>query len=121
MANDHSEQTRSIALAIKDTVVFQASEEFNEALAEFAQNNDRSKANVIREAVAAFINYDLSAEPKTERRRKYASKEERDAAMKLRAKERRDTTRAILQAIERGERDEAIRAMAASLKKRDGE
>ena len=100
-------------------MVFQLSEEFKEAIAQFAHNGNTSASDVVRNAVALHIGYDLEGEEQPERRRKYATVAERNAAMKERAKRRRDEQREILEAIRRGERLEAIQAMAASLRKRD--
>jgi hypothetical protein len=103
-------------VVIKETTVFQTSVAFKEALAAYAQAHDISVADVVRTAVAAHIDYDIASEPPSERVRKYATKAERDKEMRRRAKERRDNERAIVEAVRRGERIEAIQAMAASLK-----
>ena len=103
----------------KVTVVAQFSEEMDNALLAFAEARDTSKADVIRRAVAAWIEYDLDAEPSSERRRKYATIAERNEAMKQRAKEKREINKQLLRAIELGEREETIRALAASLKRRE--
>ena len=102
----------------KDTQVFQLSDSFKDHLATWAQTNNRSVSDVIREAVAQFTDYDLEGEPETERRRKYATLQERNDAMKARAKERRDIQRELVEAIRRGEKIEAIEALAASLKRK---
>lgn len=103
----------------KVTVVAQFSEALDAELLAFAEERDTSKADIIRKAVAAWIGYDLDAEPSGERRRKYATIQERNDAMKARAKEKREINKQLLRAIELGEREETIRALAASLKRRD--
>lgn len=79
----------------RDQIVLQASEALKEALAEYAQMNGTSMAQVIREAVAERIDYDLAGEPKQARFTRYASIEERKTAGLARAKTRRHIEKEI--------------------------
>lgn len=99
----------------KDTIVFQTTDTFKEEIATYAQNAGVSVAEVIRRAVAEYINYDLDGEPSVERRRKYATIEERNAAMRQRAKDRRRDEREILEAWRRAQREGDIAAIRESL------
>lgn len=60
----------------KDQIVLHASESFKDMLGKYASANKLSMAEVIRQAVATVIGYDLSAEPARTRAAKYATPEE---------------------------------------------
>lgn len=69
----------------RDQIVLQASSAFKEALAAYAQANDQSLAEVIRQAVASAIGYDMATDPKTIRTTKYDSPEAQKKAQLARA------------------------------------
>lgn len=78
------------------------------AVKAYAKAKDISVSDLARQAIATMINFDLKPmAPKT----KYASKEERDAAMKAAAKARRDLDNQILKAVSEGRMDVAKRLM----------
>jgi hypothetical protein len=60
----------------KDQIVLHASEGFKDALGKYAADTKSSMAEVIRQAVASVIGYDLKADPARTRAPKYATKEE---------------------------------------------
>lgn len=64
----------------KDQIVLQASVGLKEALATWAQEHNEAMAEVIRQAVAALIGYDLASDPKTVRATKYDSPEQQKQA-----------------------------------------
>lgn len=91
----------------RDQIVLQASEALKEALAEYAQANNTSMAQVIREAVSERIGYDLAKEPATQRTTRYASPEERKAAALERAKVKRQLEKQIREALKKGDVERA--------------
>ncbi len=99
-------------MASKESVVFFTSETLAEIIKATAQERDMSASALVNQAVAVFLDYDLDAEPRTMRAHKYANKAERDKAMRERAKEKRQKTKAMMDAIKRGETQEAIMALA---------
>lgn len=60
----------------KDQIVLHSSEEFKDALGTYATEYNMSMAEVIRQAVADKIGYDLKAEPARTRTPKYATPEQ---------------------------------------------
>ena len=60
----------------RDQIVIHASDTFKDALGEFAAANNKSMSEVIRQAVATHIGYDISQEPARTRTPKYATPEE---------------------------------------------
>lgn len=105
-------------MASKTGVVVLLSDAMIEALDGEAKKQKVSRSELVRAAVADFIAYDLDAEPATVKRSKYATKEERDAEMRRRAKERRDVTRAVVNAMRAGADEETLRKIAAPLIKK---
>lgn len=99
-----------------NTIMFNVSDQFQEALDQFVGEKNESRAAIVRQAVAKFIKYDLASEPATTRKSKYASAEERKEAQKARAKKRRELTRQLLAAYEAEDSEEAIKALVESLK-----
>lgn len=65
------------------------------ALGSFATTAKLSMAEVVRQAVANHIGYDLTTEPKKERKTKYESVEERKEAQRSRYKERSELIRKL--------------------------
>lgn len=66
----------------KDQIVLHSSEEFKDALGQWATEHNMSMAEVIRQAVADTIGYDLKAEPARSRTPKYDSPEKaKEAAL----------------------------------------
>ena len=103
----------------KETIVFQLSDDFKEVIATKAQEDQISVGELIRRVMAEALEYDLADEPSTERRRKYATVAERNKAMRERAKVRRAEERELLEALRRADRDEDIKALRDSLKKKE--
>ncbi len=97
----------------KHSKMFQISDEMEEALGNFAGAENKAVSEVIREAVAQHIGYDLSQEPKTERPRKYATEAERKAAQSARNKARRELTNALVKAAKEGASQEQINRIIA--------
>ena len=60
----------------RDQIVIHASEAFKDALGEWAAAHNESMSEVIRQAVAGKIGYDISREPARTRTPKYATPEE---------------------------------------------
>lgn len=106
-------------MATKTSVPVMMSDAQKDFTGEYAAAHDMSVSEVARLAIAAYTGYDLDAEPKTQRRTKYANATERANATKERAKRKRDLQRDLTAAIERGDRMEDIRALAASIKNPD--
>lgn len=94
------------------------SQKFSDAIdAAIANEGDNpSRSEFLRDIIAKYIQYDLSAEPKNKRATKYASAEERKAAMLERAKQKRQLTKKLLDAYAAKETEEVIAALVASLK-----
>lgn len=99
----------------REAIPFFASEAMAEALAQRAQDDGISRSELVRRACAAFIDYDLEAEPKTERARKYANKAERDKAQRERAKVQRQKTHDLMEAVRKGAKESDILAIARSM------
>lgn len=93
----------------RDQIVLQASDSLKEALAEYATMNGTSMAQVIREAIAERIDYDLANEPASQRTHKYASVAERKAAQLERAKTRRHIEKEIRIAVKAKDFEKAAR------------
>ena len=95
--------------------MFTLSEGLREALDEYSGTHQVSRAAVIREAIAAHIGYDLAAEPKAPRRKKYANPEARKAAQRERDKVKRGMMKSIIDAANVEERLRAIASLEAWL------
>ena len=82
----------------KKTLAVSVSSKFEEAVNRWAVARDKSVAQIMREALAQFIDYDLSAEPIVARgkRSKYANKDEAQAAQKKKVAERNLLIRELL-------------------------
>ena len=91
----------------RDQIVIQASTTLKEKLAEYAQQTNKSMAQVIREAISTKIGYDLAAEPKTMRTTRYPNEQARKAAALDRAKRKRHIEKEIREALVRGDMDRA--------------
>ena len=96
--------------------------DFDDAIDKFAASRGLSKGALVRLATAVYIGYDTSlVNVRSERRRKYATAEERAEAQKRRSKDKRDAEREALLAIQRGNQAEAINIMQAYLERRKAE
>jgi protein associated with RNAse G/E len=102
----------------KTQVLFTCSEEFKEALGTYAQVNRLSAAEVIREAVARFIKYDISTEVVDDKRKKYANAEERKEAQRKRQKTERENVRLLLQYYAKEQREIDAAILENSLKRK---
>lgn len=100
----------------KTTVLFQCSEEFKEALAQYAHNHKVSVAIVIREVVAAKIGYDISQDVTVDGRRKYANDEARREAQREKQRRQRAAVNALADAFGSEERRAAVQILIESLK-----
>lgn len=103
----------------RESIMFTLSQELKDALDQYSGKQNEARSSVIRQAIAAFIGYDLSAEPKAQRQKKYASPEERKKAAKARSQARRELTRRLLEAYEKAEKEEDIEALIKSLKEQE--
>ena len=101
----------------KTPMVFPASDQLKEAITEAATKRKWTKARLIREAIAVFINYDLSSEPKSGRPKTYENAEARKAANSAKAKQRRELINKLVLAAQRGDREDDIDALLDSLAK----
>lgn len=99
----------------KALVSFPASDEFREAMTKAAKAQKLTRAEFIRQAIAAQIGYDLSNESRAGRPPTYASAEERRKAQSERAKNQRRIQARIMEMIRNGERIEDIQALQDSL------
>lgn len=90
--------------------MFQISEGLDNALDDFvADLDDNNVSQVIRQAIADYIGYDLENEPPTIRgNRKYASEAERKAAQASRNKRRNAIKRDLVKAYNADPRDNAL-------------
>lgn len=106
----------------KRPVMVMCETDFDDAIDKAASEKGISKGALVRLATARFIGYDESlVNVRSERRRKYATPEEREAAAKARAKDKRDSEREALLAIQRGNQAEAIKIMQEYLERRKAE
>lgn len=103
-------------MATKSAVPVMMSDPLEDALATYAQEHKMSRSQAACEFIAAGLGYDLAAEPKTERRRTYASAEARAKATKERAKARRVLAKQRDAAIARGDSIEVIQALSQQIK-----
>lgn len=97
------------------SVMFHLSEPLKDTLGLYAQAHHKSISEVIREAVARHIDYDLSQDKRT-RRTKYATPQERESAKNLRARERRSLARKLVNAQTEAEIKLYREALQASLR-----
>lgn len=72
-----------------------------DAINEAAEESSASAANWARKTIADALGYELPTQA-SGRTKKYATEEERVAANKTRAKERRETVNALLQQLKEG-------------------
>jgi phage-related minor tail protein len=97
--------------------MFQSPEGLTAALDTFAAKADRSRADVIRQAIAGYIKYDLKAEMASRpgRPTKYASPEARKQAQYARNKAKRDEANAVMTLLRSARKLDDMRALAASI------
>lgn len=106
-------------MADRTTIIMQSSFEFKEAVATYAQRNNVSVAEVIREAVAAVIGYDLSKDSiSSGRPRTYANAEERKKAQSDRQKKKRAVAAQFLEDYERAQRRGDVKTLEEYIAKR---
>jgi len=102
----------------KTALMFGLTETFKDAIAEWAQTNDRSTADVCRQAIAEYIDYDLAGEQTGRENRgrptKYASPEERKQAQKNREIAKRELVKNLLREHEAAIKAKAIAALQAT-------
>lgn len=67
-----------------------------DAIKEHAESKGKSSMEYVRELIAADLGYELPAAASRTRTSKYATAEEREAAQKAKAKERRDLVKDLL-------------------------
>lgn len=78
--------------------LFVSTPEFKEAIAQYAHNNNMTASEVIRIAVAQYIGYDIElATMGVGARKKYASKEERQAEYNRKNKEARQSVKKLVE------------------------
>lgn len=103
----------------EDRVVrtFTLSAKFEEFIGEYATKHNLAIADLVRQAVAKYINYDLSQEPKRKRRvRKYNTETERKSAMSNAAKERQILVKKLINAQRDNEKRKMMEMMEKSIK-----
>lgn len=103
---------------------FGMSEELREALAVYAQQHNVSVAQVVREAVAHRIGYDLGTDAaetrRTGRPKKYASVEERRRARRAASKARRELRNKLVQEYKQQEARDMMAKFRESVVKKHG-
>lgn len=106
----------------KTTLVVPISTVQKDATGVYAQSHDMSVARLVREAIAAYIGYDLTQEQGTTGKRgrpaKYTNDEDRKQAARRRSSERYDLIRRLKEDHQRLEREKAAAALQASLDRR---
>jgi len=101
--------------------IFTLSTRFKEAADDFAGARNVSTAQILREALAQYIGYDLSREVDARTRSgKYASREEKKAAKKERARIKREEEKVLLEALKKGLKKEDLEHIKATLKDKTG-
>lgn len=100
------------------------SEELKDAVGVWAQSRDLSVAEVVREAIAKHIGYDLETKmaERVENRgrpRLFANKTERRAAGRERRKAKRDLAKQLLADFEKQDADSQREAFAAAVEASD--
>lgn len=108
----------------KTTLVLTLSILLKEHAATFAQSQNRSLSEVVREALAQYTGYDLVAErgKHIERRgrpKKYNTDEERKEAARQRSRERDDLTRRLLEDHRRQQRQRDADILRQSLERKN--
>lgn len=99
-------------------MLFVCSEEFKEALGEYAAKHKLSESEVARLAISTFIGYDASNETFVDKRKKYFTTEERVEAQRNRMRERRAEEKKLLEAIEHEEHLRNILAIEMSVERK---
>lgn len=99
----------------KSTLNFPASPAFKDAIKVAAKERKLSGGALIREAVAIYIGFDTSNEPRIGRPPKYESKEARNKVVREKSQKRRNMVNTIKLAIARGDREDDIMALLESL------
>lgn len=105
----------------KTTILFQCTENFKDAVGTFAQKQKMSQSELIRVAVASYIDYDLTKDPIVDGRRKYASIEERkevQAEKQRRDRRGRQAVSKLLEVLAREQRLFDVASIEASLLKK---
>lgn len=91
---------------------------FKNAVGEYAQQHNVSVALLIRDAVAKYIKYDFDEEKTTDRRRKYASAEDRKEAQRQRQKQERAEVNKLLALLKHEQHVESVQAIRNSLERK---
>lgn len=100
----------------RESIMFHLTERFKDAVLEYSETVGVSASELIRQAVAERIGYDLEQDRVARGRpKKYRNEAERKIASKRRGAERRALIRALLQAHEREETQKQADALRASL------
>ena len=106
-------------MAFDTQIIIPLSTEMKEALATAASAQNKFTTTFCREILAKSIDYNLEAEPKPSRQRKFASKEERLAFYREKAREQRRLARELLMQYQRQLAQEEVRKARKSLSKGD--
>lgn len=102
-------------MAANSPIMVLCSESMRDAIDARCLELDIARTELIRRAIAAYLDLDISQETRAGRPKKYANKEEREAAQKRRAKVRRELTAKLVRAYEAGDHQDDIEALARSL------
>ena len=103
----------------KTAILFQASTDFKEALGTYAQQKNMAASEVIRLAVAEYIDYDMSGDTITSGRpKKYANKEERLEAQRQKQKQDRMVAKQLMEDFLRAQRRGDVKTFEEYLARR---
>lgn len=103
----------------KVLVNFQVSVEFKEAIGIFAQKTNQPSSDIIREAVAKYIGYNLSADNISQGRpKKYATVADRLEAQKARAAAKRKLVKMLEEDYEHAKHLGNVKSFEEYLRKR---
>lgn len=117
MSTDDGTRAERAERAERESIMFGLSPGFKDAIAKFAhENGDIPTAQLIREAVAEYIGYNLEQDRvKRGRPVKYKNKAEKKIASRRRSMERRALIKALEEHARKAEREKQAEALRASL------
>lgn len=102
----------------KASILLNVSEEFKDALTDYAQAQKTTVTALIREKIAELIGYDLSKDVVPDARRKYNSVEERKEAARQRKREQVRNVQRVLEIYNKEQRLRDVLVITNSLKEK---